>query len=163
MSDIHLHLAAVLEELPIAIALVSPSGRLLGKAGGMADMLGDTVASQDPREAARWSFRDESGSAIPRTLWPSARALRGEYDDEGMLGCLWKGERQPVRVTCVPTLSSGSDVAAVAFLQFLDAPTRSAEGSHQELQQRLIRELAKAVSSSWRAPTLTAAGTPTPS
>ncbi len=164
MTDISHKLAAVLEGLPVSVGLFSRTGRILGRAGGrMAGLHRDIAPSQDSREAARWSFVDERGATISRTNWASARALRGECDDAGLVGSFWQGEKHPVRVTCVPTCSPGSEVAAVAFLQFLNTPTRCAEGSHQELQQRLIRELAKALASSWQAASPALISTPCPS
>lgn len=150
MIDLSQKLAAVLDELPIAVALVSRTGRFLGKAGGMANLLGDVVPSHNASEVRRWSFLDECGAAIPPNLWPVARALRGEANYAGLVGTVWHGEQHRVRVTCVPTSAPDSEVAAVSFLQFLDAPARSADGSDQELQQRLIRELAKAVATGWQ-------------
>ena len=157
MSDIHLHLAAVLEKLPIAIGLVSSSGRLVGKAGGMADILGDTVPSHDAREARRWSFTDARGHAIPPSQWPSARALRGERNYAGMIGKLHDGDERAIKVVCIPTLQPDSDIAAVTFVQVLDTRSSSVDGSHLDLQQRLIDNLVQAVAAGWRAPTFTAA------
>lgn len=155
MMDISNKLSAVLAALPMSVGLFSKTGRVLGRAGGrMAGLHRDIAPSQDAREADRWRFIDKDGASIPRTQWASARALRGECNDAGMVGSFWQRERHAVRVTCVPTFTPGSDVAMVAFLQFLDAPTRCAEGSHQDLQQRLIRELASAIASKWQEPQL---------
>lgn len=151
MTDISHKLASVLDSLPVAIGLFSKTGRVLGKAGGRFAGLGRGIApSQDPREAARWRFLDARGAAIPRTHWASARALRGEYDAKGMVGTFWHREPHVIKVTCVPTFSANSDVAIVSFLQFLDTPTRAADGSDQDLQQRLIHELASAFAASRR-------------
>lgn len=151
MTDIAHKLALVLDRLPVSVGLFSRTGHVLGRMGGRVAVLRrDIVPSQDAREAARWRFVDEGGVAIPRNQWASARALRGECNVAGMIGTFWQQEPHPVRVTCVPTFAAGSDVAFVGFLQFLDAPTRPAEGSDQDLQQRLIRELASAIASSWQ-------------
>jgi len=53
-----------------------------------------------------------------------------------------------------PTFGPDSEVAFVAFLEFLDAPMPGAAGSQQDLQQKLIRELAAASASSWPKPQL---------
>jgi hypothetical protein len=50
----------------------------------------------------------------------------------------------------MPVVNTSSDVAAVTFMQVLDARTRSADGSHQDLQQRMIDELAAAVAASYQ-------------
>jgi hypothetical protein len=154
MTAISRELATVLDNLPVSVGLFSRTGRVLGRAGGRnAGLLRDIAPSQDSYEATRWRFVDKTGAAIPRTQWASARALRGEHNDAGIVGSFWNREPHAVRVTCVPTFAPDSDVAFVSFLQFLNAPTRCAEGSHQDLQKRLIRELAAALASSWR-PTL---------
>jgi len=46
----------------------------------------------------------------------------------------------------MPVCDPGSDVAVVAFLQILNARSRSAEGSHMDLQEKLIDQLVLAVS-----------------
>ncbi len=151
MADIAGRLAAVLDELPVAIALVSATGHFLGKAGGMAHLLGDVIPSHDPHEASRWSFTDARGVSIPRSDWPSPRALRGERVYGGLIGTYRdsSGERR-MKVISMPTLDPTSEVATVVFIQSLDVKSRSAAGSHHDLQQRLIDELAKAVTTGWR-------------
>ncbi len=145
MLDLSSRLAAVLDELPVAIGLVSPTGRLISKSGGMVSLLGKHVPSFDPREAGRWDFRDAGGSAIPASDWPSGRALRGERHYEGMVGTFIDGEIRKVKIISMPVLDPTHKVGAITFLQALDAKGRSAEGSHHDLQRRLIDELAKAV------------------
>lgn len=139
-------LATVLDGLPIAIGMVSPKGKLIGKVGKMANLLGMYVPSHDPREALRWDFRDESGEAIPSTHWPSARALRGERNYQGLIGTFLDGERQRIKIISMPTFDPSKKLGAITFLQAVDAHGRSAEGSHCDLQHRLIDELVKAVS-----------------
>lgn len=139
----------MLDKLPVAIALVSREGRVIGKTGGMAPLLGDIVPSHDAREAARWSFHDAQGRAIPPSDWPSGRALRGERNYAGMIGRLLGDDARPIKVVSVPTLRPDSDVAAVTFVQVLDTRTRSAAGSHLDLQQRLIDDLAHSIANGW--------------
>lgn len=150
MTDLSLKLSVVLERLPIAVGLVSSTGHLLGKAGGMASMLGRMAPSFSPSEARRWSFKDRTGADIPTSEWPSARALRGERHYDGMIGILHDDEDIPVKVISLPVNAPGSDVAAVAFVQVLDTRTRSASGSHLDVQQKLIDALARTIADSWR-------------
>lgn len=145
MLDLSLRLAAVLEELPVAVGLVSPKGRLISKTGSMTSMLGANVPSFDAREAGRWDFRDAGGSAIPATDWPSGRALRGERHYDGMIGTFIDGEKQKVKIIAMPVFDPTHQVGAITFLQLLDSKGRSAAGSHHDLQRRLIDELVKAV------------------
>ena len=145
ITDIYKRLEAVLEKMPVAVALVSRSGELVGKTGGISGLLGKMAPSFDVREAGRWSFADASGAAIPHTDWPSGRALRGERNYAGMIGKFIDGEVRKVKVTSMPTFDPKDEVAAITFVQALDDRSRSAAGSHHDLQERLIDELVKAV------------------
>lgn len=149
MTDMSLKLSAVLERLPVAVGLVSSSGHVIGKSGGRASMLGRMVPSHDPREATRWAFNDRTGAAIPPSQWPTARALRGERHYDGMLGRFRDGEDCPVKVISLPVYAPGSKVAAVFFVQVLETRTPSQDGSHIDLQHRLIDLLARTITSSW--------------
>ena len=143
--DIYKRLEAVLEKLPVAVALVSRSGQLIGKTGGIAGILGDMAPSFDAREAGRWSFADANGPAIPPRDWRSGRALRGERHYAGMIGRFIDAEVRKVKVTSMPTFDPKDEIAAITFVQALDGRSRSADGSHHDLQERLIDELVKAV------------------
>lgn len=149
MLDLSLRLAAVLAELPVAVALVSPTGRLISKTGNMIGLLGKYAPSVDAREASRWSFKDAGGSAIPVADWPTGRALRGERHYDGMIGTFIDGDHVKVKVISMPVFDPSNDVAAITFLQALDTKGRSAEGSHRDLQHRLIDELVKSMSDAY--------------
>lgn len=136
----------MLEELPVAIALVSSTGQVINKTGGMSRLLGEYVPSFNAREATRWAFSDAGGSAIPVRDWPSGRALRGERHYDGMIGSFLDGEVRKVKVTSMPTFDPMSDVAAVSFVQVLDARKASVDGSYHDLQERLIDHLVRAIS-----------------
>lgn len=146
MTGISDQLAAVLDKLPVSISLFSQDGRVLGKAGGAAQMFNGIIPALDAQEAARWSFVDRKGAAIPRTQWASVRAFRGERDYAGLIGSFRNGEEHKVKVTCIPVGEPDNDVAVVAFLQLLNVRSRAADGCQLDLQQRLIDQLAKAVS-----------------
>jgi len=148
MTGISHQLAAVLDGLPVSISLFSHVGEVVGKAGGAASMFNSIIPALNAQEAARWSFVDRQGAAIPRTQWASARAFRGERDYAGLVGSLRNGEEHKVRVTCVPVSEPDSDVAVVAFLQLLSVRSCAVDGSQLDLQERLIDQLAKAVSDS---------------
>ena len=147
MTGISLRLSAVLDKLPVSISLFSPDGHVLSKAGGAAAMFNGIIPAFDAREAARWSFVDRQGAAIPRTHWASARAFRGERNYAGLIGSFRNGEEHRIKVTCMPVGDLGSEVAVVAFLQLLNTRSRAVEGSHLDLQQRLIDQLMQALCS----------------
>lgn len=146
MIKLSLRLTTVLEGLPVAVGLVAPTGLLIGKIGNMTNLLGRYVPSFDPVEAHRWDFRDKGGAAIPAIDWPSGRALRGERNYDGMIGTFVDGETQKIKIISMPTFDPTKELGAITFLQAVDARGRSAEGSHTDLQHRLIDELVKAVS-----------------
>lgn len=146
MTHLPLQLSLVLDRLPVAVGLVARTGRFLGTLGGMSGRLGKMVPSCSSREAGRWRFTDSRGSAIPPSEWPSGRALRGEQDYAGMVGAFTDGEECPIKVVSIPTLNHASDVACVAFVQFLETRSPSIEGSHHDLQQRLIDQIARSIS-----------------
>jgi hypothetical protein len=150
MADISSRLASVLDDLPVAVALVSASGHLLGKSGGLSDMLGDMIPAQDRQASAHWSFIDADGATIPCADWPTPRALRGERVHAGMIGTFRdsSGERR-LKVISMPTADRGGEVAAIVFLQALDTPHFGVIGSVHALQQKLIDELARAVTLGW--------------
>lgn len=148
MTGISLQLAAVLDRLPISISLFSSDGHVLAKVGGAAPMFNGIIPARDAQEAARWSFVDRHGATVPRTHWASVRAFRGEHDYAGLVGTFRNGEEHKVKVTCIPVCQPGSDVAVIAFLQLLDAQSRATEGSHLELQQKLIDQLVQALGGS---------------
>lgn len=62
-----------------------------------------------------------------------------------MVGAFIDGEVQKVKIISMPVFDPLNEVGAISFLQALDAKGRSAAGSHHDLQERLIDELAKAV------------------
>lgn len=146
MIGIPLQLETVLDRLPVSVELFSAEGHVLGKAGGIASMFSDIIPALDAKEAARWSFVDRLGVAIPRTHWASVCALRGERNYAGLIGSFRNGEEHRIRVTCMPVGNLMGEVAGVAFLQLLDAPSRAIAGSDTELQHRLIDHLVQAVS-----------------
>ncbi|HOY77946.1 MAG TPA: hypothetical protein PLN33_09075 [Hyphomonadaceae bacterium] len=146
MLELSLRLAAVLDELPVAVVLVSPMGRLISKTGSMIGLLGTHVPSFDAREASRWNFKDAGGATIPASDWPSGRALRGERHYDGMIGTFIDGAPMKVKIISMPVFDPSNAVGAITFLQALDTKGRSAEGSDRDLQHRLIDELVKSMS-----------------
>src|SRR4029453_9492363 len=70
--------AAILEQLPVGVALVDPAGRI--------DLANDIfnryaleyLPSLDPRASQRWRAYTPEGQLLDRSEYPGARALRGE-------------------------------------------------------------------------------------
>lgn len=146
MSDIAPKIAFILERLPIAIALLDATGKVVGKSGQLSGILGDSIPSRDPTTRSRWSFADRSGGIIAPTDWPSARALRGEHIRGGMIGVYENEGRHIIKVTSVPASGMADEVAVITFLQKTDRETRSAEGSYSDLEYRIIEALMRSLS-----------------
>ena len=76
-------LAAVFEQMPVAIAVTDAEGRFTLKNSQIARYARGRVASKDDENHSRWLFRDAAGNRIERDMFPSARALRGEDNATG--------------------------------------------------------------------------------
>lgn len=144
--DISHQIAALLERLPLAVALFDASGCTLAKVGQLSGLLGGAMPSRDRAQASRWTSKDAQGSLIAPTDWPSERALRGEVHTAGMVGRYRDAGEHLIKVTSIPVTTTTKGSAAMAFLQRIDRPVRCADGSHLDLEQRFIETLVKAVS-----------------
>ena len=155
MIDLTNRLASVLDLLPVAVGLASAQGRYLAKLGGRSGMLGDMVPSRDMRKTSRWIITDATGTIVPTSEWPDARALRGDLSCGAVVGCYRDEDGDhPIKETSVATRDPTGPVAAVTFLQVFDTRSRSIEGNHLDLQQRLMDGLAEAVARGWSGATL---------
>jgi myo-inositol catabolism protein IolC len=154
MSDLSKKLDAVLNDLPLAVALVDPTGRFVGKSGRMSGMLGDFIPSRSARDAPLWRFTDSGGSIIRPDHWPAARALRGETLPEGMTGTWRKDQEHQVKVIALPFPDPEVDLAAITFVQLIDRERRAREGVHNDLEERLLLALVRAIRDGMSAPDL---------
>jgi PAS domain S-box-containing protein len=78
-------LAAILEQLPVGVALIDDEGVLILSNACMRKYLPQLVlASREPEAIKRWHASDEDGRPIPPEQWPGARALRGEIVSPGI-------------------------------------------------------------------------------
>ena len=143
--DVSHQIAALLDRLPIAVAMFDASGSLTGKAGQLSGLLGAVLPSRDRAQASRWRFTDKKGAIIPPDHWPSECALRGDVNLAGLVGRYQDNGEHLIKVTSIPT-QTPSEVAVMAFLQRIDTPSRCAEGSYADVEQRLVDTLIRAVS-----------------
>lgn len=141
MSDLAHKLAFILERLPVAVALLNASGNVVGRAGRLSGVLGAGIPAPVCAFEGTWRFEDQHGAALHPSQWPCARSLRGEYLPTGLVGCYTNAGEHKIKVTSVPTTHLSGDVAAVSFLQQIDATSRSAHGSHADLEYRIINTL----------------------
>jgi hypothetical protein len=145
VSDLATKLTFILERLPVAVALLNTSGEIVGRAGRLSGVLDAGIPRAGQPLEGRWSFSDRDGAEIDPSQWPCARSLRGEYLPEGLVGRFMNAGDHKIKVTSVPTRHLPGDVAAVSFLQQVDATSRSADGSHHDLEYRIINTLKEAL------------------
>jgi PAS domain S-box-containing protein len=137
-------LAAVLEQLPVAVGLTDDQGRWTLTNALMDRYVGDTLPSRDPDARPRWQAWDEQGQPIPPDAWPGARALRGEsVAAMDFLYTASSGEERWVRQSAAPFRDGeGQTIGAIVVVQDIDA-RRRAEAALRESEAR-ARFLAEA-------------------
>lgn len=145
MSDIAHKLAFLLERLPITIAMLDASGLIVGKFGQLSDILGVRTPSRDSETRWRWQFTDRTGAPISAENWPDALALRGELPPSSVIARHEQDGVRLIKVTAVPMADMQGDIAAVALFHQVDLAGRSADGSHSDLEHRLVEALKAAL------------------
>ena len=131
-------LAAVFEQMPVAIAVTDAEGRFTLKNSRIAQFASDRVASKDDENYGRWRFEDAEGNRIGRDMYPSARALRGEKDvvDEALYTAP-NGTEIWARVAATPLRDAdGALTGAVTIVTDIDQAKR-AEIALRESEERL--------------------------
>jgi PAS domain S-box-containing protein len=137
-------LTAILEQLPLGVALIDARGRFTVRNTALERRVGKDVESRD--QVARWRWRavDKDGRLLDPSQWPSARALRGQTVVPGIdfLHTSEDGRETWLRVSAAPFRHEGGELrGAVAVIQDIDAEKRAEE--HQRLLMREINHRAK--------------------
>jgi PAS domain S-box-containing protein len=132
-------LAAVFEQMPVAFAVTDAEGKFLLKNALIARFATDRVASKDDANFDRWRCFDAGGQILPRDMYPSTRALRGEANcavealyrtQEG--GEIW------TRVTASPLRDeAGAITGSIVMVDDIDQ-TKRAEDALRESRQRML-------------------------
>ena len=145
-------LAAILDALPIGVALVDAEGTSLVANTIFRSYAPTTVPSRDDARHALWERRHPDGRRVTRDAYPAARALRGERVWPGE-DFLWHGASEGPRWTRVAALpfrgADGGNVGAVVAIADIDREKR-AQDSLQRSEGRLQLALAASEAGAWR-------------
>ncbi len=123
-------LAAVLQSLPVGIAVIDGEGRSLLANEVYRKFFPETVPSRDLARTSLWEATDEAGSRVQPHDFPAARALRGERVWPGMEFLFHGFASGPVwtRVAALPILDDrGVTIGAAAVVIDIDREKRGAE------------------------------------
>ena len=131
-------LAAILGQLPVAVGLLDRGGRFVLTNRLMEALALQRMPSAEPEGSERWSVYDAAGKPLDRSMWPGARALRGETVKPGV-ECRYTndaGEHFWYSVAAVPLQKgNGSVDGAVLVMQDIDRMKRAA-ASLEEADRR---------------------------
>jgi len=119
-------LAAILEQLPVAVALFGPDGKFVVRGGALRTMLGDVIPPRDPQQAQRWQIYTTEGTTVDPPEFPSERALRGETIVPGMAAIYRgpSGRKRWLRVSTAPFREAGEIAGGVVLMQDIDQERR---------------------------------------
>ena len=132
-------LAAVLQQLPVGVGMMDPSGRMIISNPAMQRYAREVIPSRDPKRIQRWRALAPDGSLLDPSQWPSARALRGETVVPGieMLFVDDDGRETWTLVSTTPMRdTAGAVVGAIAVVQDIDERKKA-----EETQRLLVGEL----------------------
>jgi PAS domain S-box-containing protein len=131
-------LAAVFEQMPIAFAVTDADGKFLLKNSLIARFATDRVASKDDANFHRWRCFDAGGQPLPRDMYPSARALRGDAGAVEALYQTHEGGEIWTRVTASPLRDeAGAVTGSIVMMEDIDQAKR-AEDALRESRQRML-------------------------
>ena len=125
-------LAAIFETSPIGICVMDSGGTIVLANHEVHRFLPTGVMpSLDSVRGERWEARDADGILLERSLFPGARALRGERVVPGIEMCYTEDDGTEIwtRVAAVPLQSAeGSVTGAFVTITDIDALKRTTEG-----------------------------------
>jgi signal transduction histidine kinase len=137
-------LAAVMQQLPVGVGMVDPSGRLvIGNAAMRRFVPGEVIPSRDAGSVQRWRAFAPDGSPLPPNQWPGGRALRGETVTPGveMLFVDDDGREIWTLVSTAPMRDgAGAVIGAIAVVQDIGERKKA-----EETQRLLVAELSHRV------------------
>jgi PAS domain S-box-containing protein len=148
-------LAAILEALPIGVALVDENGATVSGNEVYRRFIPRAVPSRDQARAGLWIGYGEDGRSLDPSDYPAAKALRGEPAWPGV-EFLYRGDeaRGPVwtRVAALPFRDdSGKVVGATVVVSDIDEEKRARDAlAENELRMRIAQEAAHAGTWEWR-------------
>jgi PAS domain S-box-containing protein len=143
-------LLAILEHLPVGVALTDIDGRVVLSNTMMRDYVGGRIPSRDLDRMDRWIARDGSGRPVPPGSWPVERALRGESVEPGVEFTYRDDDGREIWLltSAIPHHDAAGDVVgAIAALQDITAhkqaheALRAADRRKDEFLATLAHEL----------------------
>jgi PAS domain S-box-containing protein len=130
-------LAAILEQLPVAVGVVDTNGQII-----LANALGRSyicqqIPSRDPESPKRWRAFAADGKLIAPSDWPGAQALRGQsVPGMDFLHMLDDGREIWLRISATPfRAGDGNLIGALCMMEDIDARKR-AEQALRESEAR---------------------------
>ncbi len=148
-------LAAILEALPVGVALVDTQGRVQIGNDVFKRFVPGIAPARDDAAYKLWEGYDHGGRRLERSDFPGARALRGERVWPGT-ELLFHGDesRGPIwtRVATAPFRGEdGAIIGATAVIVDIDEEKRARDAlAESELRMRLAQEAAHAGVWEWR-------------
>ena len=134
-------LAAVFEQMPVAIGVSDARGRFVLKNARSEFYAGSTVPSMDDGAYGRWHIRDAEGKRVGRDQYPTARALRGEMD--AFAEALYEapdGAEVWTHVAATPLRNDeGAVTGAIVIVTDIDK-TKRGEIALRESEEHLMRK-----------------------
>jgi PAS domain S-box-containing protein len=144
-------LAALLEQLPVAVGLTDAEGQWVLANALMGRFVDHVIPSRDPSQISRWRSWDANGQLMPPAQWPGAAALRGErVPGMDFLFTTESGEELWTRVSAEPFHNAaGEVVGAICVIEDVDARKR-AVAALQESEARYRTLVHAAANTVWR-------------
>jgi len=122
-------LSAILGQLPVGVGVVDQRGRFVLTNRLMEGLSIPRMPSEDPERRGRWIVHDLKGQPLEASMWPAARALRGERVEPG-IECRYTndaGEHVWYSIASAPMRKDdGSVDGAVVVIQDIDRIKRAA-------------------------------------
>jgi hypothetical protein len=123
------------------MSLIDGGGKVVLSNEAMRRFVSDEIPSRDPQRVQRWRLFGSDGQTLDPTLWPGARALRGESVNPGLaaLHISDDGRETALRIAAVPvTKPDGSIWGAIGAAYELSALER--QEVHDLLERMLVDE-----------------------
>jgi PAS domain S-box-containing protein len=132
-------LAAVMQQVPIALDVTDVRGRFVLANGLMRELVPEAIPSTLPQRRDRWRAWDAAGRPVPPEHWPGQRALRGEVEpgldalfiDDG-------GAERWLRVSGAPLRDAAGVVSGAIIVVFEITEQRRTHEALRASEQRLL-------------------------
>lgn len=141
LAESERRLSALLGALPLGVALVDRRGEALAANDVYRRFVPGRVPSQEEVPTDRWSAKDPSGRPLPRSDFPTARALRGDHVWPGQDFLYRADAGQPgvwMRVSAIPF--RGADEAVTgAIVTILDIDEEKRATARLQVSEERLR------------------------